>query len=70
MLVCGFELCLDWFLVKLNILVRSLPNYRARDKLLVATLPEKPSLLLTFGIPDEAAVGSVTILPYELSVLA
>ena len=56
--------------MKLNILVRSLPNYRARERLLVATLPEKPSLLLTFGIPDEAAVGSVIIFPYELSVLA
>ena len=55
-LVWGFELCRDWFLVKLNMLVRSLPNWRARERLREATVPWKPSLLLTLGIPDEAAV--------------
>ena len=55
-LVWGFELCLDWFLVKLNMLVRSLPNWRARERLLEATVPWKPSLLLTLGTPEEAAV--------------
>ena len=55
-LVCGFELCLDGFLVKLNMLVKSLPNWRARERLREATVPWKPSLLLTLGIPDEAAV--------------
>ena len=35
---CVFEDCLDGYLVKLNILVRSFPNWRAREMLRFAIL--------------------------------
>ena len=69
MVVCGFELCLDWFRVKLNMFVKSFPNYRALERLREATFPENPSLLLTFGIPVEPVVVSTRLLFYEESIL-
>ncbi len=53
---CGLELCLDGFLVKLNMLVRSLPNCLALERLLEATFT--PSLLLTPGMHEEPFVES------------
>ena len=58
---CVFEDCLDGYLVKLNILVRSFPNWRAREMLRVAILLAAALDALVFRLflllPEDAPVS-------------